>query len=268
MYCVLIACSILLSFMTNGVNGGAAGTEEVMDSTGDGATIAASEEGEVPVVKSYSQHQQDAIAMQQFFPGKRDGVFVEIGAHDGRDYTNTLLLEELGWTGMLIEANPKVYEMLVVNRPNSINVFGAAYNRDGTIDFRQLDGYTQMLSGIVESVEPQHVQRMQEEMAVMGGSEQIVSVPCFEITSLLERHGLVSIDYMSIDVEGAELQILGSLDFSRVSVKVLQIENNYLYKETFDAILLPQGYTWVGYVELMLHWLLMSHHERLQCLLP
>lgn len=207
---------------------------------------AAMNEGQDAITNSYAQHQQDVIVMQQIFPGKRDGVFVEIGAHDGLEISNTLLMEEMGWTGMLIEANEKVYQKLLVNRPNAINIFGAAYDRDGTVEFRQLDGYTEMLSGIVETVDPRHVERMKYEMSILGGNEKIVTVPCFEITSLLLRHNLANIDYMSIDVEGAEIKILRSLDFSRLRVTLIQIENNYLDKSVYDDILIPHGYTWVG----------------------
>lgn len=193
--------------------------------------------------ESYSQDEQDVIALRKFLPDHlTDGVFVEIGAHDGVSMSNTLLMEKKGWTGMLIEANYEVYQKLVINRPNTINIFGAAYKYDGNIQFRKITGYSQMLSGIVETVETRHLDRMEAEMAAFGGSAEIVTVPCFEITNLLLQHNLVHINYMSIDIEGAEMELLKSIDFSKIAIDVIQIENNYLGIGGFDDILLPLGY--------------------------
>ena len=83
------------------------------------------------VEKYYGQYGQDSI-MKQFFDRKNinKGVFVDIGASEGKRLSNTLLLEENGWTGICVEAHPSYFDVLKANRPNSICYSAAAGDRD------------------------------------------------------------------------------------------------------------------------------------------
>jgi FkbM family methyltransferase len=189
-----------------------------------------------------SQLCQDEIVYNHFFRGKLDGVYLDIGAHDGVQFSNSKFFDDLGWKGMCVEANPKEFANLCKNRPNAINVYGAAYDRNGTVKFRVNDGWTSQLSGIEEAYHPSHIDRVKNELVHHGGATQIIDIPCFKVADKLIENKITSIDYMSLDVEGAELQILKTIPFERVQIKVINVEDNYNQEAEYDAILLPLGY--------------------------
>ncbi len=97
--------------------------------------------------------------------------------------------------------------------------------------FWQIDGYAEMLSGLVNVYAPEHMNRIHREIELNEGEIKESLVQCYRLDSLLNLHNIVNIDYCSIDVEGAEMQVLESIDFERVKIKVITIENNYKTSE-------------------------------------
>ena len=98
-----------------------------------------------------SQHKQDEFIVN-YFKEKRNGVFVDIGAHDGITLSNTYILEkEYGWTGICIEPMEHEYKKLEACR-SCITYNCACYDTNGTEKFTMLeyDGYPDMLSGIAK----------------------------------------------------------------------------------------------------------------------
>jgi len=80
---------------------------------------------------SHSQLGQD-VEVVQFYNDKENGFFIEIGASDGIELSNTYLLEtKYNWKGICCEPIPSRFEKLVVNRPNSICMNEAVYNQSG-----------------------------------------------------------------------------------------------------------------------------------------
>ncbi|HAX96831.1 MAG TPA: hypothetical protein DCY35_09990 [Prolixibacteraceae bacterium] len=99
--------------------------------------------------------------------------------------------------------------------------------RDCTTVFRLIKGYAEQLSGILDHYQPVHLSRINSEINQYGGSYQDVEVTCYSINTLLEKHKLYNIDYLSIDVEGGELSIISEINFEIFNVSVIGIENNY-----------------------------------------
>ena len=192
-------------------------------------------------MKTYSQYNQDTWLFENIFRDKKNGVFVEIGADDGVDKSNTKLFEELGWTGLCIEASPVRYKLLRKNR-NCICENVAASDRDGECDFLDISGYGKGLSGLVDKYDPVHQQRVEFEIQnpANNGSE-IIKVKTTTLQKLLEKHNLSKIDLCSIDTEGSEEQIVNGIDFDKVSIDVLLIENNY-NKSSITKFLQSVGY--------------------------
>jgi FkbM family methyltransferase len=171
------------------------------------------------------QFLQDKYVNNKFFNNKENGVFLDIGANDGITFSNTYFFEkELNWKGMCIEPIESVYEQLVLNR-SSINIKGCAWNCDTTMKFRQVNGGGEMLSGIVDAYNMQHQQRIELESKETGYVD--IDVQCYDINSLLEKYKLFEIDFLSIDTEGSEYNILQCIDFTRFKIKVIIAENNY-----------------------------------------
>lgn len=148
----------------------------------------------------YSQAGQDewVLTMHPF----TEGFFVEVGAYDGVQTSNTYALELTGWTGVCIEANPDVFKSLAANRV-STNINAAVTDREGNVRFAG-------------------------DRIVQSGGHLVRSAT---LTALLDVAGAPTlIDYLSIDIEGGELVALSAFDFDRYTVRLLTVEHN-LYAE-------------------------------------
>lgn len=176
-------------------------------------------------MKFYSQLGQDRYLLENFFKGRRGGVFVDIGAYDGETYSNTLFFERsMGWTGLCVEPLPSAFlKLKTIRRVLCENVCVSDF--EGEADFVEADAGIdeRMLSGLQRQFDERHIERL-KRVAQRSESRRarVVKLP-----SLLERHGLFRIDYCSIDTEGSELSILSTIDFERFRISVLTIENNY-----------------------------------------
>jgi FkbM family methyltransferase len=159
--------------------------------------------------------------------GMRPGVFVDVGAHDGMTFSNTLLLEKkFGWTGIAVEPIPEVFERLRANR-GCVTVNGCVAGERGPSEFQIVTGYSEMLSGRVETYDPRHLKRIDRELETHGGERRTIAVECFRLNELLADNAIKHVDYLSIDTEGGELEILRSLDFQSLSLSIIGVENNY-----------------------------------------
>lgn len=171
----------------------------------------------------YSQFNQDKFLYDNFFKSKKNGFFLDIGAHDGITGNNTYFFEKLGWDGICIEPIPSVFEKLKINR-NCTLIESALSDSKGNVDFLVLEGYTEMLSGIMDNYDPKHINRIDDELKKMGGEKNIIK--CKTIT--MDDLNLPDvIDYISLDVEGSELSILKTINFKKNQINFISIENNY-----------------------------------------
>ena len=175
-------------------------------------------------MKTYSQDNQDIYILEQFFPHKRDGVFVDIGAHDGVTISNSLLFEEIGWSGICVEPLPKIFEQLKQNRKCQC-VNGVISNKDvDYVSFCAIDGYAEMLSGIIDAYDPLHKIRILNESAAYGCTRQKIQVQNFKFNELIKfKH----IQLLDIDTEGGELEILKSINYELYNIDLILVENNY-----------------------------------------
>ena len=183
-----------------------------------------------------SQYGQDKWVIEAMFPKGYKGIFVDIGAHDGHSFSNTFVLETKGWSGIAVEPNPEVYAKLKENR-RCITVNACIAANAGTALFRAIRGDAQMLSGLVAKYDPRHLTRIEREIGASGGTFTDIEVPCLTFVDLMQEHGVTSIDYLSIDVEGGELDILQGIDFDRIHVSVIGVENNYRDFRIFKLLL-------------------------------
>jgi FkbM family methyltransferase len=175
-----------------------------------------------------SQYGQDRYVRETFFQDVNDGFFLDIGADDGLDKNNTRVFEEAGWTGICIEPSPARFLALAKNRRcKCLNV--AISSTPGDVEFLDITGWGKGLSGIVRNYDARHLQRIERETTSnpLTRSKAVVRVPAVSLGSLLQARGRAHVDYCSIDVEGSELDVLASLDWSAVTIGVITIEDNY-----------------------------------------
>lgn len=196
--------------------------------------------------KHYSQYDQDKFA-DIYFKKKHNGFFLDIGANDGISCSNTLFLEqEREWTGICIEPIPDVFNQLNKIR-KSINYNVCISENEGVVNFRRVHGTSEMLSGILEFMTPDHIKRINEECNLSNGSFDDIKLKSRNINSILESHNVTKIDFLSIDTEGAEFTIIKTIDFDKIHITFLSVENNDS-SEGIRKYLKSKGYKFIPFI--------------------
>ena len=194
----------------------------------------------------YSQIGQDKYYIEEIIKFKCNGLFLDIGAYDGITGSNTYFLEKnLNWKGLLVECNPELVDICRQNR-TSILCNKAIYKESNTkIDFmiprgQEIHGGKAQLGGIKDFLRPESVNCFYESYK----SNSIVQVDTININELLEQHEMYEIDYMSLDVEGYELEILKQIDLKKFKIHYLTVEHANIphYQHNINTYLLSQGY--------------------------
>jgi len=168
---------------------------------------------------------------------KTGGYFVEFGAASGVELSNTWLLEKkMGWRGILAEPNPVFHESLRVNRSCDVTAKCVFTHTGDQLEF--LASHIPEL-GRLASVP---VSDMHEERRTRR--PQVITVETISLNDLLIEHGAPrTIDYLSIDTEGSELQILEAFDFERWDVSSITVEHNFTpQRQALYDLLTVRGY--------------------------
>lgn len=152
-------------------------------------------------MKSYSQSAEDVWIVNNLKP--EIGTFCEVGAFDGILSSNTKLFEELGWRGMLVEADPFLASKCQFNRTAPV-ICCAAGTPSGFRDFF-INPQDRGLSGLTRPGEK-------------------VSVMVTRLDILLERSNLEELDLLSIDTEGTELEVWTSIGLIRPRIVIMEYQ--------------------------------------------
>lgn len=189
-----------------------------------------------------------------YFKNKRDGMFIDVGAYDGILISNTYKLEkEYAWTGLCVEPNPDAFKKLRANRscfcaPNAIYD-----DPNRAVSYIKIEGYSEMLSGLDVDYDPRHRKRIQDEISMYGQKYTIEMVQPIRLQSLIDEYFARpnEIDYLSIDTEGSEVSVLRSIDFTKSSIALISLEDNYGDRRAeVEALLGPHGYKYLDTVGL------------------
>ena len=183
---------------------------------------------------SRSQYSQDIFVM--FITNcKQAGSFLEIGGADGITHSNTIALEKtFGWSGVLVEPDPSQFCQISKFRVGN-TLINAAISPDGNYGERKLRqiGQISALEGF-EGKDYHYSRRMT--------SSRFIRVKTISINQLLSENHF---DYFSLDVEGAELQILNSVKWSSINKpRVMTIEHNGRHSDlsSLRELLIDIGY--------------------------
>lgn len=185
---------------------------------------------------SKSQSKEDSTLWHEFFRGLCQGRYIELGALDGIWLSNTHLFSKgLNWTGVLIEASPSNYKKLLQNRQED-ELHHSAVCRSSTnvhvIDKGAVGGIYEFMPKSFRT--KWHPNIKETEMS---------AVKCQPLGDILRPHRYF--DFFSLDVEGAELQVLQTIDFSKVQFGVIFLEadgHNPLKNKATESYLQAQGY--------------------------
>ncbi len=251
-------CPVTVSAMQpiNSLKGGLA---RWMQKTGLGARIAYSTGSAAPMFRAsgpvpgyHSQIAQDYFLDRHVFLGRTEGVFVDVGAHDGVEFNNTQFFEsDRRWTGVCIEPQPDVFLRLRDSR-SAVCVQAAIGETPGTMPFVVGEGGAEMLSGLAASYDPRHWIRVKRY-----GKTKTIDVEVRRLDEVLRASKIDRVDLLSIDVEGGELGVINSIDLAAHGRPIVVMENNYrswpqvramrrqgyqlLCRIDFDEVFIPVG---------------------------
>jgi FkbM family methyltransferase len=168
--------------------------------------------GRAPAVGGRACYDMDR-KLRRFLP--RNGYYIEAGAHNGTSQSNTYYLEQQGWKGLLVEPIPELYERCRVDRPTAVVCNYALVSADYA-EKTVLMRYGHLMSfvrGALSSDE--EVAHIAEAKRWHQCEEREVPVPARTLGSLLGELSVAEVDFLSLDVEGYELQVLRGLEIRR-----------------------------------------------------
>lgn len=174
-------------------------------------------------LKFYGQHGEDKY-LSQFFDNAYAGVCVDVGAHDGINISNTYYFEQNGWTCLCIEPIPDSFEKCKSIRKNAINCCVSDYDKDD-VDFHIVTMFNSNQSSI-SSLKID--ERLIESHTGMIANITDIKIKVKSLNTILnEAHFPKNIDFISIDTENTELDVLKGIDFDTYKINFLVIENNF-----------------------------------------
>lgn len=186
---------------------------------------------------SYSQIQQDRWVLHEL-NNKTHGFFVEIGAFDGHHLSNSLLLErDFSWSGILVEPNPALSDSVRSTRTSPLDTHPVDSVSGRQVIMRFVLGEPELSSMAEIAFRDKHAENRRKESIE-------VEQTTISLNDLLFTYNAPSsIDYMSIDTEGNEIEILRTFDFERYNVKLLSVEHNHTQADAqIEELLAMEGY--------------------------
>jgi FkbM family methyltransferase len=166
----------------------------------------------------------------KYFGYIEDGYCVEVGAFNGKNWSNTWGLIQVGWRGLLVEPNPDHYHDLVKEYKGNSKVTTLPYA------IGSYDGLAKLyLGGSNTTIKPEMIDiynSIWDFRTAQLDEEKFVWVPIFELDSVLEDHNCPQgFEVLVVDVEGAEMDVLNSFDLEQWQPKIAIVETHEQYPD-------------------------------------
>jgi FkbM family methyltransferase len=173
--------------------------------------------------KFLGDHFQDLFAYM-YLQRKQNGFYMDIGANDGVTASNTCVFEQLGWRGVCIEPQPEIYKQLRKSRKCDCYNVAISSQSDDSVEFVIADDHgVNPCSGLADGF----TEYLQTSINERGLKTKTIKVKTMTFEDVMKNYpDITHIDYMSIDVEGSEVNILETIDFEKYSFGFVSIEGN------------------------------------------
>lgn len=180
---------------------------------------------------SYSQHHEDII-VAKLLKSVKKGTYVDVGANDPVCISNTRYFYEKGWKGINIEPHPEMYNKIIENRKEDINLNIGIASEDGELIFYKLDKENETSGSTFDK-------NIAEELKINGYTISAeIKMPVMKLSNVfIEHFGDKKIDLMSIDTEGYDLEAIKGNDWNRFRPTVLIIETTINKNEIIEFML-------------------------------
>lgn len=194
-------------------------------------------------LRSQSHVRQDRWLYENVFAPRqvKAGFFVDVGAY-GEEGSNTWFYEKgLGWDGLLIE--PNVLRLPELESTRSAPVLNIAIDENpGEKPFLQIAEINSQLSGLVENYDPRWTAMLESHHKQYNYQQDVVQVQCRRLQDVFDERGITQVDYMSVDCEGSEMQVLRSVDWGRMNILAVTVEDAHSDSPA-PGYMATQGYT-------------------------
>lgn len=169
--------------------------------------------------KTFSQEGED-ILLARLFEDRKSGFYVDVGAHHPSSCSNTYYFYRKGWRGINIDAMPGSMRLFKLIRPKDINLEIAISDRQEVLEFHSFN------NPLFNSADKELAQARRTEFGEAPGKHNVFQVQADTLGAILEQYlppGM-PIDFLSVDVEGLDLKVLKSNDWSRFRPKYVLVE--------------------------------------------
>jgi FkbM family methyltransferase len=184
---------------------------------------------------TYAQHGDDLVIRAIFFSlGIGNPSYLDLGAHHPENISNTKLFYDTGSRGINVEANPVLHKLFLEQRPQDINLNVGVGIKSGFQDFYMIDGESGRNSFIKEVAEGFVMDY--PEFAIT----EVRQLPIFTVEQILHHRRIP--DFLSIDIEGMDFEVLQSIDFKRYPFKVICVEIQPYSEEDIRTLMHNVGY--------------------------
>ena len=192
-------------------------------------------------IKSYSQEGEDIILRRILGEKKTVGFYVDVGAHHPKRFSNTYHFYKKGWRGINIDAMPGSMKLFRKIRSRDINLEIAISNKKQTLIYYcfndpALNGFSKTLS--IERNKKKEYKIIDE-----------IKIKTLTLAEVLDDYlpSDTTIDFLSVDVEGLDFQVLTSNDWTKYRPNVVLVEDLYLFFDNPDnskiyKLLIGKGY--------------------------
>jgi FkbM family methyltransferase len=185
--------------------------------------------------KPHYSHANEEVLIRDFFQDRRDGFFLDVGcAHPIFDSNTYYLEEELGWSGIGVDALPELAPKWRRRRPRSLFFNYIVTDHSDTVDpFFRAEPRVSGISSIERPVKGPGGDPV--------GTEEI-RVPTTTLTGLLERNKIAKVDFLSMDIEGAEPLALAGFDIERFKPALACVEAKVKTRGAILGYFAARGY--------------------------
>lgn len=189
--------------------------------------------------KSYSSFGEDLV-VSKLAGNIRNGFFVDVGAFHPYKYSNTYYLKKyFAWTGINIEPNPQNFQLFLKKRQDDINLNVGVSQQSGDLD------YFMFPDPLYNTFDKNRSQELLAQGMELVGQK---TIPVQPLSEILQQHASGrTIDFLNVDVEMLDLEVLKSMDWSQAKPRVIAVEDHEMVLQSYGESAIFQWLSQQGY---------------------
>jgi len=181
--------------------------------------------------KTYSQDLED-IFINEYFKNKNCGFYIDIGCYHPIKYSNTALLYNRGWKGINIDMNSTSIDLFNIARNRDINICSAISSTN-----KQVTQFIDHSYSPVNTIDKKYSDVISKKLSIKPFIEK--KIQTYTLSQVLKKYKVLinQVDFLNIDVEAHDYEVLKGIDFVKIKPKIICIEiENFSSKLNFEKI--------------------------------